>query len=178
MMPKRRVQPGQNKSTVCFCVILAMKIVERNSERLVLKRGPSLPGLLFALVLSVGLLAGTSSVPLGNAPLMIALALAIGGVMLLFAMSHSLKLSMDRRTDEFLLQSWSMLGPRSLRMPLGGLAGATVQVMPGSGGTDLRPALMLKTPRGPKEHPLTSYPVGRSETDRLIETINDWLAGA
>ena len=155
-----------------------MKIVERNSERLVLKRGPSLPGLLFAVVLSSGLLIGTSAMPASNAPTMILLAVIIGAIMLLFAMSHSLRLSMDRRTDEFLLQRWSMLGPRRLRMPLGGLAGATVHVRPGSAGTDLRPALMLKTERGPKEHLLTNYPLGQTETDRLIDTINDWLAGA
>ncbi|WP_189412472.1 hypothetical protein [Neogemmobacter tilapiae] len=153
-----------------------MKIVERNSERLVLTRGPSLPGLLFALVLAGGLLATSSNLPPESFPAIAAVALVTGGIMVLFAMSRALKLTMDRHTDEFRLRSWSMLGPRSLRMPLGGLAGATLHMMPGSGGSDMRPALMLKTPRGPKEHPLSSQKVSRAEADRLIETINGWLA--
>jgi hypothetical protein len=155
-----------------------MKIVERNSERLVLKRAPSLPGLLFALILAGGLLVTSSSMPKDSFPAMAGVALVTGGIMVLFAMSRSLKLTMDRHTDEFVLRTWSMLGPRSMKMPLGGLAGATLQVMPGSRGGDVRPALMLKTPRGPKEYSLSSQPVSRAESDQLIETINGWLGGA
>ncbi len=154
-----------------------MKILEDNSERLVLSQGPSPAGIILAVLLAAALWFSAFRAPDPMQGVLFWLPAILGAAVLLFVFAQSTRLTLDSRTGEFSLRKFGPLGPRSRRLDIGTLAGATLQLSPGGAGSGkkLRAALVLKTPSGLQEVPLSTGYSGGPGPEKAAEAINRWL---
>lgn len=152
-----------------------MRIIEHNRERLVLARRPAPGGIFAALILTGIVWLALRHPAFALSPGMALVAALAAGLALLFLLGRGPRLTMDRRTEELTLTRTVGFWPVRLRMPLGTVAGATLQ-RPARRAPGLRAALMLKTPTGPKEQALSDRFSKGPEPEETVTLINDWLA--
>lgn len=154
-----------------------MKIVERTADRLVLAERPTAGALVQALMLA-GLIAGGAWIsPFGFQGLAAILPAVAGGAILVYVFARGARLTLDRSADRFVLWQASVFGRRKRVMPLGALAGATLQRSRGPARYEaLRLALILRGPTGHTEVAPSPIFTRRTGPDRAAEAINSWLA--
>lgn len=154
-----------------------MRIVEHNPQRLVLADRPSTTGLFAAMLFGVLIWMGSLASPFGAAGMATLLPGIAGAVIIVYVFARGAQLTLDRAEDRFILSQTSVLGRRRRVLPLGALAGATLQRSRGATkGNTLRLALVLRGPTGHTEVPLSPVFTRSAGPGRAAETINAWLA--